>query len=441
MKMRRKLVSMLLAAALALGTFGAAGATGADTENLTINFWHTRGSGASYEGLVESVDTFNSTIGAEKGITVVETFIGGYVDIMTKTQLAIQSGEQPQVVVASNTNTPALVEDGLLVDMAPYAEASGFNMSNVLEPFMQIYGNTDGAFHSAPYIRSTPLFYYNKTMADAKGLKISAKPTIDEMVEFCKAMYEPGNGGEDVVYGLEILSDFGYFQAANIQQLGSSFIAEDGLSAPCLEDGTMLRVLSDWKSWVDEGWCRPFDSTNPGDTMLQLFYQNRLGGFFYSSAGMRSITTNCAEAGIELGVSYYPTYDAANPVSEIGGGQIAIVAGDNTEEQIAASWNFVEFLLTDDQITLTSESTGYLPTTKSVASCEAMQAFWQENPLFKVAYDQLEETGACQEKPYVPFIQDFTQYCADAVSLLIQEGSITPEEALEQIIDTSSVLF
>ena len=436
--MNKKLVSMALAAVLALGS---AGAAMADAENLTINFWHTRGSGASYEGLTESVETFNSTIGAEKGITVVETFIGGYTDIMTKTQLAIQSGEQPQVVVASNTNTPALIEDGLLVDMAPYAAASGFDTANILDPFMQIYGNTDGEFHSAPYIRSTPLFYYNKSMADAKGLSISYKPTIDEMVEFCKAMYEPGTDGSDVVYGLEILSDFGYFQAANIQQLGSSFIADDGASAPCLEDGTMLKVLSDWKSWVDEGWCRSFDSTNAGDTMLQLFYQNRLGGFFYSSAGMRSITTNCAEAGIELGVAYYPTYDAANPVSEIGGGQIAIVAGDNTEEQIAASWDFVEFLLTDDQITLTSKSTGYLPTTKSVADCEAMQAFWAENPLFKVAYDQLEETGTCQEKPYVPFIQDFTQCCSDAVSLLIQEGSITPEEALQQIIDTSSVLF
>ncbi|MGN0742809.1 MAG: extracellular solute-binding protein, partial [Candidatus Fimadaptatus sp.] len=259
--MNKKLVSMALAAVLALGS---AGAAMADADGLTINFWHTRGSGASYEGLTESVETFNSTIGAEKGITVVETFIGGYTDIMTKTQLAIQSGEQPQVVVASNTNTPALVEDGLLVDMAPYAAASGFDTANILDPFMQIYGNTDGEFHSAPYIRSTPLFYYNKSLADSKGLSISDRPTVDEMVEFCRAMYEPGTDGSDVVYGLEILSDFGYFQAANIQQLGSSFIADDGASAPCLEDGTMLKVLSDWKSWVDEGWCRPFDSTNPG---------------------------------------------------------------------------------------------------------------------------------------------------------------------------------
>ena len=436
----KKLVSILLTLTL-LFSLSAAAMAEETGDNIVIQFWHTRGSGTSYEGLKESVDNFNATIGKEKGITVQETFIGDYTAIMTKTQLSVQSGEQPLIVVASNTNTAPLVEDGILVDMMPYAEKSGFDVSNLMDCFMQIYGNTDGQLHSLPYIRSTPLFYYNKTMADAKGLTISSNPTIDEMVEFCKGLYEVDENGEVLVYGLEIVSDFGYFQAANLQQLGSALLADDGMSAPSLEDGTMLKVLTDWRSWVDEGWCRSFDATNAGDTMQQLFFQNKLGGFFNSSAGMRSITENCAEAGIELGVTYYPTYDAEKPVAEIGGGQIGIVGQGNSEEQIAAAWEFVQYLMSDEQITLTSKTTGYLPTTKSVANYEGMIEFWNENPLFKVAYDQLLENGVCQEKPYVPYLQDYTQYCADAVSLLIQEKSITPEEAVQQIVDTSSILF
>lgn len=436
----KKLVSILLTLTL-LFSLSAAAMAEETGDNIVIQFWHTRGSGTSYEGLKESVDNFNATIGKEKGITVQETFIGDYVAIMTKTQLSVQSGEQPQVVVVANTNAAPLVEDGILADMMPYAEASGFDTSNLMDCFMEIYGNTDGQLHSLPYIRSTPLFYYNKTMADAKGLTISSKPTIDEMVEFCKGLYEVDENGEVLVYGLEITSDFGYFQAANLQQLGSALLADDGMSAPSLEDGTMLKVLTDWRSWVDEGWCRSFDATNAGDTMQQLFFQGKLGAFFNSSAGMRSITENCAEAGIELGVAYYPTYDAENPVAEIGGGQIGIVGQGNTEEQIAAAWEFVQYLMSDEQITLTSRSTGYLPTTKSVANYEGMIEFWNENPLFKVAYDQLLENGVCQEKPYVPYLQDYIQYCADAVSLLIQEKSITPEEAVQQIVDTSSILF
>ena len=436
----KKLVSILLTLTL-LFSLSAAAMAEETGDNIVIQFWHTRGSGTSYEGLKESVDNFNATIGKEKGITVQETFIGDYVAIMTKTQLSVQSGEQPQVVVMGNTNVAPLVEDGILADMMPYAEASGFDTANLIDCFMEVYGNTDGQLHSLPYIRSTPLFYYNKTMADAKGLTISETPTIDEMVEFCKGLYEVDENGEVAVYGLEINSDFGYYQAANLQQLGSALLADDGMSAPSLEDGTMLKVLTDWRSWVDEGWCRSFDATNAGDTMQQLFFQNKLGGFFNSSAGMRSITENCAEAGIELGVTNYPTYDAEKPVSEIGGGQIGIIGQGNSEEQIAAAWEFVQYLMSDEQITLTSRSTGYLPTTKSVANYEGMIELWNENPLFKVGYDQLLNSGVCQEKPYVSYLQDYIQYCSDAVSLLIQEKSITPEEAVQQIVDTSSILF
>ena len=57
-------------------------------EPITIQFWHTRGSGANYEVVQHEVEEFNNTIGKEKGITVEETFIGNYNDILAKTQLA-----------------------------------------------------------------------------------------------------------------------------------------------------------------------------------------------------------------------------------------------------------------------------------------------------------------------------------------------------------------
>ena len=69
-----------------------------------------------------------------------------------------------------------------------------------------------------------------------------------------------------------------------------------------------------------------------------------------------------------------------------------------------------------------------------------MQKFWEENPLFKVAYDQV-TTGRCQENPYSEYLQDFTQCCWDAVSLLIQDQSITAEEAVEHIRTNSAQFF
>ena len=400
---------------------------------ITINFWHTRGSGSNYEVVQHEVETFNETIGKEKGITVQETYIGDYNEMLSKTQLAIQSGESPQVVVSGNTFVNYLLEDGVLADMAPLAEETGWDRNNLLDPFQDINGNTDGTLYTVPYIRSTPLFYYNKTMADAKGL--TEPTTIEEMEEFCKALYEDGS-----VSGLCIGNDFGYLQACHLYQLGSAFVSEDGNSCPALDDGTMLQVLSDWRRWVDEGWCEPFDATDAGTVMIEEFTQQKLACLINSSGSLSQLMQNAKDAGFELGACQYPTYNEDDRTAMIGGGNICIISEGNTDDQIMASWEFVQFLMSDEEVTYNTEMTGYLPITKSVAEYEGMEEFWNENPLYKVAYDQA-LTGHCQEQPYSPHLQDLTQACWDAVSLLIADQSIDAEQAVEQIKTESESFF
>lgn len=432
----KKMLAMILSLVLALTMVPAALA---EEDVTTVTFWHTRGSGANYECVTHAVETFNATIGAETGVKVEEVFIGSYNDIITKTQLAVQTEDAPDLVVMGNTFVSYLIEDGLAVDMMPYTESTGFDTANIADAFMQIYGNTDGSLYSLPYIRSTPVFFYNKTMLDEAGLELGDTITIDELVSVCSQMTKKADNGETDVYGFEMLNDFGYFNAAFIQQLGSAFVTEDG--SPCLEDGVMLKVMSDWKQWVDDGWCRSFDSTNAGDAMKELFYQNKLFSFVYSSSGMTDILAKSAEAGIELGVCTFPTYDAANSVAEIGGGNICMIENGKSDEQKAATWSFVNFLMSDEEVYFNAKTSGYVPCTKSVAENEDMQAFWAENPTYEIPYQQMLNSGVCQEYPYVEWLQEYTQLCMDNVSLLIQDGSITAEEALENIIAESEGLW
>lgn len=431
----KKTLAILTTLAMLLCMLPAALAEG---DPITIQFWHTRGSGANNEVVLHSVESFNATVGKEKGIVVEEVFVGNYNEILPKTQLAIQSGESPQVVVSGNTFVSYLMEDEVLADMAPLAESTGWDRGNLLQPFREIKGNTDGTLYSLPYIRSTPLFYYNKTLADAKGL--TPPDTVDEMAAFCKAMWEKDESGNTAVYGLLITNDFGYLNACHLYQLGSALLSEDGSSCPALDDGAMLKVLSDWRSWIDEGWCSPYDATNAGAVMQEMFNQQKLGAMLTSSGSLASVLRNAEDAGFEVGVCQYPTYDADKRIAEIGGGNICIIAEGNTDEQIAASWAFVQYLMSDEMVTYNTTMTGYVPTTYSVADYEGMQQFWEENPLFRVAYDQV-KTGRCQENPYSPYLQDFTQCCWDAVSLLIQDQSIDAEQAVEHIRQNSAQFF
>lgn len=101
----------------------------------------------------------------------------------------------------------------------------------------------------------------------------------------------------------------------------------------------------------------------------------------------------------------------------------------------------MKYIMSDEEQYFNAKTSGYVPCTKSVAQYPEMVSFWEENPEFKVAYDQLLSYGRGQEMPFVAVGQDFTQICWDNVSLLIQEQSITPEEAVENIRTESADLW
>lgn len=434
----KKLVSILLVLVLALACSATAFADG---DPITLKFWHHRGSGAQYECVTHAVNGFNETVGKEKGIVIEESYIGGYVDLFSQIQLAVQSGEAPNIVSAANTYVAYMLEDDYLVDMAPLAEAEGYDITgNLMDWLLEIGGNTDGQIHSMPYCRSTPLFYYNKGIARELGIEIGDMITIDELKKFGEAAMIKNDAGEITRYGFEIFNDFGYYNAAWIYQLGSEYMVEGG-GSPSLEDGTMLKVLSDWREWVDAGWCRPFDVTNAGDTAQTMFINGELAAYMNSSAGLGNLLIAAAETGVEVGVAMFPTYNPENHVAEIGGANISIISADNSDEEIQASWEFVKYLMSDEEQFFNAKTSGYVACTKSIATYPEMVEFWAENPEFKVAYDQLLSYGRGQETPFVAVGQDFTQICWDNVSLLIQEKSITPEEAVENIIAESEDIW
>lgn len=404
-------------------------------EPITITFWHTRGSGANYEALLHLVNSFNEGPGKEKGIIVEESYIGDYTTVKTKCQLATQSGEQPVLAIMGCAHYQQLLEDDLLVNMYDLAANDPeFDINNILDCFVGTIGNEfdQGNFHNAPYIRSTPVLYYNKTLADAKGQTLSHTPTIDEWVAFARAMTEKDENGETTRWGMTILGNYSYIGFAFTRQLGAPLFADDCTGSPAAESGVLLKNLSDWASWKEEGIYRPQDPTGTAYSQ-ELLYQGKIASLVTSSGSCGNIAKQMAAAGYELGVVCYPTYDLSKNSTEIGGGNLAMISKGNTEEQIKAGWEFIKYSLTDEMVYNESITSGYVPVTKSIANYQPMIDFWAANPHFKVSYDQF-SWGVCQEFPYWEGMSEGLAVINEQYSYLIQEGSITPEEAVEQFI-------
>ncbi len=161
------------------------------TEPVTIQIWHSRGTGKNADMLTASIKEFNET--NTLGITVEEVYQGSnYNQVLSKTLQAINAGTQPEIVVLSFAGLPYLAEQGVMVDMKPYIERDGIDMSNFIPALLEGYSYYGDQIVSLPYIRSAALYYYNKTMFDAAG--VEAPKTIEELVSIAPKLTDTAKG-------------------------------------------------------------------------------------------------------------------------------------------------------------------------------------------------------------------------------------------------------
>lgn len=441
--MKKKLLSIVLVFALTLSMVACGGSDDKDsdggkkegtkteenapayvTEPITIEFWHTFGSGLQAEYMADAVKRFNET--NEYGITVNATYIGNYGTLRTQLTTSIGAGDNPQIAVLGMSDI--LASAGVLADMKPYAERDEIAVDEYLEG-VQTSMYYEDQLTALPFARSCTMYYYNVDMFKDAGYE-TAPTTIDEMVAACKAVAQKKG-----VYGFEMLVDMSFYQEALLLSLGSEGLIDDDKSgASCLEDGTFLKMLSDWSTWCKEGWCAAPTVTDATNGMYQMMYSGELASCFASSASLSTIIEYGKQSGQNIAAVPMPTYDGVGGVG--GGGDISIVAANNDEQQIAAAWEFAKFLMTDEEVATRSKATGYLPTSQGAA--DLMADVFAADANMKNAY---EARLACVDVPGCTQRSEWQTQAATAVSYVIQDKSKTPEEAIDYLKSMLPTVF
>ena len=439
--MKRKLLSLVLVFAMVL-TMVACGGSGDSgskdkggstasgdepayvTSPITIDFWHTFGSGTQAEYMTDAVKRFNET--NEYGITVNATYIGGYGTLRSQLTTSIGAGDNPQIAILGMSDI--LASAGVLADMTPYVQRDGVDVDSYIDG-VQTSMYYEDQLTALPFIRSCPLFYYNVDMFAAAGYN-EAPTTVEEMVAACKAVSQK-NG----VYGLEMLIDVSFQQEAFLRSLGSEgVINEDKSGASCLDDGTLLQLITDWKTWIDEGWCAAPSVTDATNGMYQMMYSGELAACVASSASLTTIIDYAKESGQNIAAAQVPGYNGVCGVG--GGGDVSIIAANSDDQQIAAAWEFAKFLMTDEEVAIRSEATGYLPTSQGAA--DLMSDVFEANPNMKVAY---EARKACEDVPGCTQRSEWQTQVAAAISYVIQDKSKTPQEAIDYLKSMLPTVF
>lgn len=394
---------------------------------VTVTIWHNRGAGANLDALRRSIEEFNAT--NEYGIIVEEEYVGGYATVLSKTATAIAAGNNPGIVLLHSAGIVSLASKGAFADLTPYAQRDGFNVDNFIESLMAFSYYKDKLI-SLPYVASTCMLGYNKDLLSAAGYS-EPPQTIAELEEMAAKIKEvTGSYG----YGMYISAD--YVIDSWLQDLTGVGILGANDSTECLTNGGLTTIMDDWRRWIETGWCKEPNVTSGSTLMIQDFQNGEVAMTAYSSGGMSDVMEYAKAAGQNIDFGYLPGYNG--PATNIGGGNLAVLSSNKSQQEVAAAWEFLKFIYQDEWVVDNSVSTGYLPVTYSSVESEELQAFWEENPWFKRAYEQLEWATASAFSIYE---EEWRNAVNTALSYIVQDGTMTTEEAIEYLTRQASVIF
>lgn len=402
------------------------------TKPVTVRVWHSRGAGPNDVMIKASVKEFNETIGKEKGITVEEAFQGNYAACLAKTQQAIAAGTNPEMVVLdSAVSTPYCAENGMLVDMKPYMVKDGMDIDSFLDTFTA-YSRYNGQIVCLPYVRSGLLLYANMDLLKSAGYD-HLPATVREMEEMAKAITRKDAAGKTEVWGVSVHNE-SWIYANWAYQLGSNYASADGKGNPMIKDGTLLKVLTEWKRWTDEGWCAIPSVTDGATHERELFLQGKLGMMLASTGNLAGILKG-ASFPVEVGLPFSFS-DVKSTFA--GGGNIAMLSANTDDNARAASWEFIKFLMTPDQVAKNTINTGYLPVRKDSSDNQLLKEFWAKTPQAQTSYNCLKNYGQCV--PWCTWYSAFDQVLLRDVSSVILDRTVSPEAAIADMQKEAKIL-
>jgi sn-glycerol 3-phosphate transport system substrate-binding protein len=383
-------------------------------EPVTITFWYALG-GSKGETFMAMVEDFMKEY---PHITVEATYSGNYGDTAQKVLAAVASETLPNggVIPAGPLWTGR--EGNFLID--EYIKGpDGLDMDDFW-PVLWTYNEWDGKISSLPFNNSTLVLYYNKDLMQKAGLDPEKPPeTWDELKSMAEQIVEKAQG-EIPVWGVDTKSPDWTLKYL-ITQAGGSMMNEDS-SEPTFASEAGYEAMTWWKSLVDEGLMPPAQHGSSRD----LFIAGNLG-FLYSSTG--SVGTVASGAQFDWDTTFCPKQERYG--GTVGGAALCLFPSDKAKED--ATWTFLKWLLSPENVVRWTLATGYVPVRKSSLQDPDMQAFFEEAPQYRAGFEQLEYAEAYPHFWEMGGMDGYFKEALEKVELGVLEAKDAVDEASDKL--------
>lgn len=396
-----------------------------------ITFWHAM-SGSRTETVNQIAAEFNA---ANPDVRVDALFTGSYAETLTSALASVGTGEEPHIVQVYEVGTRSMLDSGAIV---PVMELSGgeLDVEQFVGPITNYY-SVGGELYCMPFNSSTAMLYYNKDMFREAGLDPDSPPTtFDEVYEMSRQIIDAGAAAGGISFGWPAWIMEQAF-AMHDQFLANENNGRDALATEVYFNSEFgVQVLTEWQRWAEDGVLvyggREYSANDP-------FLAGEFAMLAQSTSSLGGIQRN---AEFELGTAFLPRlegYDQGNNV--IGGGCLWALAG-HSEEEYDAVWRFYQFLSSVDQSILWHKGTGYFPSTNEAVAALEEEGWFEENPNFATAFDQIlagNNTPAAQGVLLGEFVT-----IRDIVGTAIEEAVVNskdPQEALDDAVEEINELL
>lgn len=411
----KKTLSLILALALLMSL---ALVPAAAEEEVKLQVWYAVSgtSGEVFTALATAWDEANDKVSLEL------SYSGNSGDTATKVSAALLSGTEPDVALMYAGPLYTAGRNDLRMD--EWYQAGDFDAQDVY-PGMWEYAKFGGKVGAVPYGISTQVLYYNKTVLDAAGIDMTTPPaTWEELYEIAKLAVEKGNINKAPDFAGFEVSDPVWLIKSMFMQNGNPVVeTQDGAVVPVFNNEKAVQVAEFWKKLVDEGLMPAGEHDNAEKKFLAG------NGAFIAASSNRISRWTTTE--FELGAIEMPAFGEKSIA--LGGNVLVVFSKD--EKKAEAAKELVAYLANAQNQADFALKTGYLPTHQSAMELDSVKAAISENPLYKVAFDQLAYAWA-----YTHFEEMGTMdgLIWTAVNEF-EKGAKTPQAALDYAVEELKV--
>ncbi len=404
-------------------------------EVIDLEFWHAMGG-----DLGEVVDTLVARFNeSQTSIQVTATYQGSYDDTYNALLAAFESGTEPNIIQNFDLAAQTMIDTGRLIEAHRLMEADQYDADTFIPAVRDYYSDAQGMVAMA-FNSSTPIVYYNAEMFEAAGIEApSLAWTFSEFIDVCDQLQASG---------VEFCVTFGtvgwYFEQILANSGGLYFNNDNGRTARATEavfnEGQGVEVFTFLTGLIKDGYA-----PNLGNTWTETdstFLTGQAAMIFDSTAGARGFQDT---AEFPVSTTYIPHSDSSERNGVIIGGAALWLIDTGDGDQNEAAWQFMKFMAEADQQITWHTGTGYFPVRIDLQENDTLIAFWDENPNFRTAINQLLSTETRRDgRPNYPVLGGragpfpaIRRIVVEAYSRVLDDG-FSPQEALDEAVQKAN---